>query len=305
MNIKSMAIKIDGFADNNVAYNRRLARSISNKLIRYTDWVMQDHIYERFRRLTKPVHWLWIWGWMERAKAAYDEDPFRRPGVYIGTGEPGSGKSSLAMEIMHRMLKKTGKGSYINTAIEIPRVDEKTFEKYIFHPRYEITDFFRDFKIADYPNQFKFAALHIDEAHRVWQYRQNQSDQYMHSFKPFMDYAVGVRHYIGHIFLYTQMDKVDTQLMSLGSNNVFDVQVKKGFDYDNWMETGLFRNTILGWDLTFYKVIQKDGSWNKIERFKTFYKRTFDLKFFNSLNLQDGLKHVTFDNRYKTKEVRI
>ena len=62
-----------------------------------------------------------------------------------------------------------------------------------------------------------------------------------------MEYAVGVRHYIGHIFLYTQMDKVDTQLMSLGAKNFVEVQVKKGFNYDRWLDNGKFETTILGW----------------------------------------------------------
>ena len=85
----------------------------------------------------------------------------------------------------------------------------------------------------------------------------------MHTFKPFMDYAVGVRHYIGHIFVYTQMDKVDTKLMSLGANNVIDVQVKKGFNYKHWLNNGKFEETILGWNLTFFKATNINGSWIK------------------------------------------
>lgn len=302
--VKKLAIKVDAFTDAYNKFNRKIARKIANLILKYNNWVMDEKIYANIRKLTKPLHWAWIGGWLKWVKDSYYEmDPFKKPGIYIITGEPGSGKSSLAMEIMHRTLLRTGKGSYINTAIEVPRIDEKTYRLYLHHPLFEITDFFDKGKIVAYPNHFKFAAMHIDEAHRVWQYRENQSNSYMDTFKPFMEYAVGVRHYIGHIYIYTQMEKVDTQLMSLGANNILDVQVKKGFDYNLWLENGKFETTILGWNLTFFKATASSGGWNKTPVKTIFLPRTFDLKYFDTFNLRKGLKDVKFDNRYKTTEV--
>ncbi|CCV64329.1 phage-related protein [Alteracholeplasma palmae J233] len=306
MSLESTAFKLDKIGDWNVSLNRKLARFISKKLIRYTDWVMDERIYKRMRDMTAPLHWAWINGWLASLKKAYDEFPFKKEGLYIVTGLPGAGKSSVAAEIMHRMFLATGKGSYINTAIEVPRVDENNFRKYTLHPRYEITDFFDEGKIVAYPNHYLFAALHIDEAHRIWQYRVNNSNEYMNSFKGFMEYAVGVRQYIGHIFAYTQMDKVDVQMMTL-AEAIVDVQVKKGFDYEYWRETGEFRITILGWDLVFHKVVTNgSGGYTKAEYKRVFLKRTMDLKYFDSYNLRQELKGEKMDNRYQNsiKEVR-
>ncbi len=300
-----LALKVDAFTDCHVKINRKIAHKISNWILKYNNFVMDERIYEKVRLLTKPLHWAWIGGWMQMVHNRYHEmDPFKKPGIYIITGEPGSGKSSLAMEIMHRTLIRTGKGSYINTAIEVPRVDEKTFRKYLHHPIYEITDFFDKGQIVAYPNHYLFAALHIDEAHRVWQYRENQSASYMDTFKPFMEYAVGVRHYIGHIYMYTQMEKVDTQVMSLGAKNFLEVQVKKGFNYNMWLVNGKFETTILGWNLLFYNMISNgSGGWTRYDTKTVFLPRTFDLEFFDTYNLRAMLKDVKFDNRYKTTEV--
>lgn len=301
-----MALKIDRISDFNVNLNKRIARGISKTLIRYSDWVMQDHIYSKVRQLTKPLHWSWINAWLDSIKASYNNDPFKEQGVYIVTGEPGSGKSSLAFEIMHRVYQKTGKGSYINTAIEVPRVDENTFQKYVINPRYQLTDFFNNGDIIMWPNEWAFGGFHIDEAHQVLQYRENQTTEYMKIFKGLIKYGVGIRHYIGHMFVYTQMDKVDTQLMALAQDGkILEVKVKKGFDYNYWMETGKFQITILGWDLTFYKAKLQNGSWIKTPIFTTFYERTFDLKYFDTYNLKGARKDALFDNRYKVKEVRV
>lgn len=303
--IKKFALTVDDLSERNYRLNLKIAQGISKAIIKYNNFVMDERIYEPVRYLTKPLHWAWIGGWLASIKANYIPNPFAKPGVYIITGEPGSGKSSLAMEIMYRMLISTGKGSYINTAIEVPRVDPKTYRKYLHHPRFEITDFFDDFKIKAYPNHYQFASMHIDEAHQVWQYRQNQSDDYMKTFKGFMEYAVGVRQYIGHIFMYTQMSKVDTQVMSLGAENFLEVKVKKGFNYNLWLENGKFEMTILGWDLMFYIMVGNgSGGWTRHDKYTTFLERSFDLNYFDTFNLRANLGSVTFDNRYKVERVK-
>ena len=121
----------------------------------------------------------------------------------------------------------------------------------------------------------------------------------MQTFGPFMDYAVGVRHYIGRIFIYTQMDKADTQLMSLARENILSVEKRMGFDYERWLKTGKFEITITGWDLTFKKATPNgSGGWNIKETHKVFYKRTFDMDLFDTFNLREDLVNAKFDNRH-------
>lgn len=304
---ESTALKIDAIGDWNVTINRKIARWISKKLIRYTDYVMDESFYKKVRDMTAPLHWAWINKWLDSIKAKYDEDPFKKEGLYIITGLPGSGKSSLAAELMHRTFVRTGKGSYINTKIEVPRVDPNTFQKYVLHPQYEFTDFFDKKKIVAYPNHYQFAALHVDEIHRILQYRLNSSGEYMDLFTGFMEYAVGVRQYIGHIFAYTQMNKVDIQMLTLAEALV-EVNVRKGFDYQLWRETGKYQITILGWDLVFYKVEMSGvGGFTKYEYKRVFLERTMDLNYFNTMNLRDAAKNANFDNNYNRfiKEVRV
>ena len=300
--MEKRALKISSIGDKISIFIQKLAKVNSLPLAKYSEFVLKDNIYRKIRTLTRPLHKIWIWAWLNSLYREQEQYPFNKPGVYIICGEPGAGKSSLAFEIMTRTLKKTGKGSYINTAIENPKVNSNTFQTYLYHPKYQLTDFFQKGKILKWPNQYKFSAIHIDEIHRELQYRQNQSSEYMDIFKGLMEYAVGIRHYIGHMFCYTQMDKVDTQMMSLGANNILNVQIKKGFNYRLWLETGKFEITILGWNLSFYIATQSGGTWNKVKTHETFLKRTFCLEEFNTYNLRKNLKDVEFDKSCKTSK---
>lgn len=301
---ENMALKIDDLGRKQDNFLRKITNKVINGLNAYSDFVLDEKVYAPIRKMTKPLHWTWIKGYLESLKKEQDEWPFKKPGVYICVGGPGAGKSSFAMQFAQYILDTTGKGSYINTAIELPRTDENG-RRYKYHPQYEITDFFDDGEIKVYPNQYLYGSLQIDEAHRVWQYRENQSSEYMRSFKGFMSYAVGVRHYIKYIFLYTQMEKVDTQIMSL-SEKLFEIAVDKGFDYEHWMKTGQFKVTILGWWLQFFKLVSNGmGGHTRIQLDRVYIKRTFDLDYFNTYNLRDELKGKKMDNRYNVKEVRL
>lgn len=298
--LEKAAFKIDKLGDWNVSINRKIARFFAKKITRYNEFVMDEKIYKKIRDLTDPLHWVWINKWLSNLKKNWDENPFKKEGLYIITGLPGSGKSSLAAELMHRDLMRTGKGSYINTKIENPRIDEITRQKYLLHPRYEFTDFFNNREIVAYPNHYKFAALHIDEIHQILQYRNNSGNEYMNLFKGFMDYVVGVRQYIGHIYAYTQMNKVDIQMLTM-AEAIVEVQVKKGFDYELWRETGKMEITILGWNLIFYKPEITSSGFTKTEYKRFFLERTMDLKYFNTMNLRDAAKSANFDNRYNNQ----
>lgn len=291
-----LAKKLDSF----IWYYSKILARIIKKLIKiinkYNKFIMRDDIYFTARKITKPLHWLWIFGWLAKLKQKI-EQPFTKPGVYIISGEPGAGKSSLAYQIMERDRLKNNKGSYINTAIEKPRVDYEKMKYYKYHQQYEITDFFKDNKIICYPNQYDFNAMHVDESHRIWNYRNNMQSDYKESFIPFMEYAVGVRHYIGRIFLYTQLDKVDTQLMSLGASNFYTVKKKLGFDYMHWYITGKFELTIKGWNIKEYVI--SDNKKKEIDSF--FIDRTFDIEYFDTFNLRKDLDYSKMQKANITK----
>lgn len=265
----------------------KIAKKIIKGLNKYNDYVMSDKVYRLARLITKPIHWLWIFGWFLKLKASYKSDPFSEPGLYIITAPPGGGKSSLAYELMERAKRKNGKGSYINTAIERPRIDYNKMFYYSYHQRYKISDFFKDNDIVAYPNHLLFNQLHIDEAHLLWNYRNAMTKDYKDTFIPFMEYAVGVRHYIGHIFMYTQLSKVDTQAESLANGNLYQVRIKKGFDYKRWLIDGVFKLTIKGWYIDkvvkYGDKVKTIGSW--------YYDRTFDIDYFETFNLRKELNY--------------
>lgn len=293
--LEKIALKIVKIDKKITAVNRKIAGIFARGIMKYNDRVLQEDIYSKFRKSTAPFHWSWINKWVANLFKDTEAWPFTKPGLYICVGEPGAGKSSLMAEIAHRMYLKTGKGSYINTAMEKPRTCDLTGRRYVLHPRYDISDFFWDRKIVLWPNQYLYCALHVDEAHIVWNPRENNSNFYNNTFIPFMRYAVGVRHYIGHMFMYTQMDKVDTQANQLGQENMFTVQVKKGFDYPHWLDTGEFRYTILGWDIDFFYFT---GGGDKNIYKSVYIERTFNLDYFDTYNLREELKNAKMDNRF-------
>lgn len=276
--------------------NRGIAKAMSKGLIKYSDTVLDESIYWHFRNKTAPYHWLWINSYLSNLKKQLDEWPFAKPGLYVGVSDPGGGKSSLMSEVMWRAYVMTGKGSLVNVNVEKPRYDETSGRRYKLNALYDMKDFFNDKDIKIYPNQYQFATMQVDEAHRLWNRRYNSSNDYNSTFGGFMKYAVGVRHFIGQIFMWTQLEEVDTQINSLAANNFFEVEVKKGFDYDYWLLTGEWNNTILGWHVQFFK-LSKTGV--RTDTHYHYIKRTFDINYFDSLNLQEELKQAKIDNRHK------
>lgn len=301
MNLEKTALSITDLSDKILKTNRKLASKFAKGLIKYSDYVLDEKIYWHFRNKTSPYHWLWIYSYLNSLKKEIDVWPFDEPGFYIGVGEPGGGKSSLMSEIMHRFRIKTGKGSYVNVAVEKPRTCEKTGRQYIYNPLYKMSDFFGDKGIHTFPNQYQFATFQIDEIIREWNRRNNSSNAYNTTFMGFMKYAPGVRHFIGHIFGWSQLEEVDSQMLSLGANKLFEVRVKKGFDYELWLLNGEWNYTILGWHVQFFK-LSKSGIRTDTDYY--YVKRTFDLKYFDSLNLRKELDSAKIDNRFKIEKER-
>lgn len=300
--IEKISNKIIKLNDAVIKGNRKIASKLSKGLIKYSDAVLDESIYFNFRNKTAPFHWLWINSYMNSLKKKSSDWPFKDPGLYIGAGGPGAGKSSLMSEIMWRLYVETGKGSYVNVKVEKPRLDLKTGRRFILNPIYEMSDFFDDKKIKVYPNQYNFASLQVDEAHRLWNRRYNMSGDYNKTFGGFMSYSVGVRHFIKYIFLWTQLEEVDTQLHSLGKHNLFEPRVDKGFDYEHWLQTGEWNYTILGWHVQFFEIT---ASGNRIDKDYYYIKRTFDLDYFDSLNLQEELQAAKIDNKHTITKERI
>ncbi len=284
--ILNLGNKIDALTWHYNYFLANLIKKIIKLFNKYNAFIMSDKVYSIGRTITRPLHWLWIWKWLDNLKRNYNRTFFQKPGLYIICGEPGAGKSSLAYEIMENDRFRNGKGSYINTEIEKERVDLKVKRYYKYHMNYEITEFFNNKEIVKYPNHFDYNALHVDEAHRIWNYRDNMTNDYKNTFMPFIEYAVGVRHYIGRIFLYTQLNKVDTQLMSLGASNYYTVKKKLGFDYERWLATGKFELTIKGWDIKEYK-LDDSGIKKEVDRF--FIERSFDIDYFDTFNLRKSI----------------
>jgi hydroxymethylpyrimidine pyrophosphatase-like HAD family hydrolase len=294
MDIKKIADNIDALSTTNRKFNQKLTNRLVPLIKRYNKLMMSEDVYQRARVLTKPLNKIWVNSWLNSLSKHIDDNPFKEPGVYIGTGGTGAGKSSLAFELMERWRLKTGKGSYVTTKLEKPRFDERVGRHYVYHNLKPLNYFFHK-KIKVRPNHHKYASMQIDEAHFDLNYRKNGSNEYNDIFIPLQKYAIGVRHTIKYIFLWTQMRKVDTQLMAL-AKKVFDVQVHKGFNYQEWMENGVFKITILGWWVTFYKLIPNgNNSFNRYEVGKYYIERTCDLTYFDTFNLENSMNDIPMD----------
>lgn len=266
--------------------------------------IVDNPFFKLVRYLTFPSHFIWIIAYLLLRLHKEDTLLYDKPGVHIIVGPPGCGKSSLMYMLAERLREKTGKPALINSDLEKPRLSEEGGYKFKYHMVYNFTQFWRDRKMVEMPNHHIASSLHIDEGHRILNYRENGSTEYNDKFKPFMDYAVLVRKYIGKIYFSTQMGKVDIQLMHL-AQSLTQPRVDIGFDYPDWIkETGAFRFRIKGFYIDQYSI---DAMGEKSAKpIKSFYIRNewADFDYFETMAMNDVYDHVRLykpDNMIKER----
>lgn len=261
----------------------------------------ESKFYKRIRFITFPWHWIWIWTYMIIKKTKYDHILLDEPGFHVIGGNTGDGKTSLANEYIERSIALFNKPWYVNSDFELPRYNED-FKAYVKRHRYiEFEDVWSDWKMHIQLNKYKFGGYVIDEIHRIFDYRLNQTNEYMSKFKPFRDYCVLIRKHIGRIIGITQMNKLDIQLMQL-VKYWHKPKIDIGFDYEDWMlETGAFRFKPLGWKIQTFTVDLSDSSSTQLVPYKKWYlKQEFaDFDYFNTYALADAYSYLPMDSANK------
>ena len=257
---------------------------------------LKRQVYKFFRYISWPWHYIVIFIWILYKKFKKDSLIYDKPGIHIIFGVPGSGKSSLSYELIERIRQETKlKPSYINYPFEKKRLSEDQEYYFKYHQVYDFSDFFSYNIMKKRPNHLIFGAMVIDEAHSVFNPRNNKTTEYNDVFGPFIDFAVKVRQHIGHIFMLTQMGRMDIQIMMLATT-ITEVDIDIGFDYPDWLkETGLFRFKPLGWTIKSYQI----DSFGNIEqkKFKKFYVKNkyANFDYFDSFATRNDYNHVAMD----------
>lgn len=290
-----------------------LALSKFYKLLLFTTrtilqaWQNKFNIYDnnalwrKVRKLTWPLHHIWIGIYKDLKRK--DEELFdlidETEGLQIIGGNTGSGKTTLANDVIEKSLRLNNKPWYINMEFEKPRYSEKHKALVRYHRFMPFEDVWSDWRMHIRLNQYIYGGYVIDEIHRIFDYRQNQTSDYMSKFVPFRDYAVLIRKHIKKIIGITQMDRLDIQLMHL-VKLWHKPRIDIGFDYEDWMlETGLFRFKIKGWYIDTYTVNTANYG-DMLVPVKSWYRKaTANFDYFDTYAGNDAYNHVPMDQGVK------
>lgn len=256
--------------------------------------------FKKARLISFPLSYIWIFVWKKSKKKQVQPILTDTPGFHIVGGNTGEGKSSFAFELAERDRILKGKPWYFNTEIEKPRF-YAPLSAFIKHHRViPFNNVWSAWKMHIQLNKHLYSAYLIDELHRIFDYRQNMTTEYLSRFEPFRDYAVLSRKHIGRIFGITQMDRLDIQLMYL-VKYWHKPKIDIGVDYEDWMfETGLFRFKPLGWFVDTYTVDTSNSS-NMLREHSSWYLKNeyADMDYFDTYAFSDAYNHVPMDQSQK------
>lgn len=264
-------------------------------------------VYKIYRYLSFPWHFVAIIIYVtkvrlrNKGRLVYDA-----PGIHVIFGAPGTGKSSLSFELIERIrLHTKRKPSYVNYPIEKRRLSEDGSYTYRYHNLYAFSDYFRYNTMQKRFNHNIFGSIVIDEAHSIFNPRNNRTREYNDVFGPFIEYSTKIRQHMGHIYMLTQMGRMDIQVMML-AQSITEVEIDIGFDYPDWLkETGLFRFKPLKWRIKQYSI----NSFGELDqkRYKKFVVKNkyANLDYFDSFATRNDYDHVPLDypSNYQIKQV--
>ncbi|HTO17363.1 MAG TPA: zonular occludens toxin domain-containing protein [Edaphocola sp.] len=293
--------------DQSFKIKQKIAATIDKIGAAFYNFGYQKRIYKWFRYLSFPWHFILIIIYVtrvrlrNRGKLIYDQ-----PGIHVIFGAPGTGKSSLSFELIERIRLKTKmKPSYINYPFEKQRLSEDESYWFRYHNLYSFDDHFKYNTMRKRFNHIVFGSIVIDEAHSIFNARNNRTREYNDVFGPFIEYSTKIRQHMGHIYMLTQMGRMDIQIMML-AQSITEVEIDIGFDYPDWLrDTGLFRFKPLKWRLKEYK-INSFGELNQ-KRFRKFVVKNeyANLDYFDSFATRNDYDHVPLDypSNYEIKTI--
>lgn len=251
------------------------------------------------RIMTFPFHRLWILAWMEIIyKGGKNAIPFPKGMKYIQS-EQGGGKSSFMYHFTKWFYAESGKGSYINVPMEIPKFDYDQ-KLYVENYLYNLDDFFENGTMKYRFETEKYSCVIVDEFQQENSYRRNKTSAYLERMEGMEKFMTGLRHQdIDHVWIASQLNKNDITVMQL-LTGYYSVKVKKGFDYKQWLKDGKFRVTILGWWMT-QKHIDTQTGVVKLTTGKKFYiPKKYDLDDFETFNKKSQYKRLPIYKPRKT-----
>lgn len=257
--------------------------------------------WEMARKLSRPFQRLWVKLWLYMQKK--DEEDYdlldEEQGLIIISGNTGSGKTTLFWDMAEKDRILNGKPWYINTLIEKPRWYSPLDAYVRFHRYLPFDKVFSDFKMH-LQLDHNFGGYGIDEIHRIFDYRQNRTTEYLSRFVPFRDYSLLVRKHIKKLVGITQMDRLDIQLMHLVHLWV-KPRIDIGFEFEDWMiKTGIFRFKIKGWYIDAYDVDTSTGT-DFLKYKKSWYRKAIaDFESFDTYAFNDVYNHLPKDDLSRT-----
>lgn len=255
------------------------------------------------RYSTFPLHWIWIKMELRRPEGNITDLPNFQLGAHYIFGKPGAGKSTFTYHAMMDYARFTGKCSYTTEQMELPRKDVYG-QEYYYHQLFEPSDFYQEGEQVNGFNSDRFNMVIYEEMLTKYQQRRNKEKSYNDEVLP-MIAAMGTQRHQGIDLFYfiSQLPRNDIAIMQM-LVGYHEIQIKKAFDYKNWLNTGRIRFYIKGWWVESSKVQITSGNDYKLSKpYRWFYKNKYndDLKYFNRLNMKADFDKLP---KYQGREMK-
>lgn len=261
------------------------------------------------RASTAPLNWPFFRWLVKRFKSKSSIPFIEHPGIHYIYALPGGGKTSLSYDLIEEERLNTGYGSYVNTAMEMPRYDELKDVFYKYHSEFEIEDYFgsKEYTDAEGNVRYKiqqlkrfdrrFPIIVFDELLSWLNHRVNNTKDYLQIFIALIQFLAQRRHrHIKKVYFLNQLDTTDIQLMSV-FNYVHEVKIDLDIPYIEWIKTGKLDLHIMGWWIDTYKFnsVGKKSADNKYLVQTHYRKKTADFDYFESLSQQEEYEKLPED----------
>ncbi len=241
---------------------------------------------------------------IDRMKQIFKPSLLMQNGVHYIVALMGGGKSSLLYHTIEKLRIQRGFGAYVNVDLEHPHYDPLKGYDAVYHKRFE-TDEYWGAVTDDKTDTIKFKQLKefnkkwpvlvLDEWLSKMNHRMNNTSDYKKMFIPFIKSLAHMRHQgINHVYVASQLDTTDTQLMSI-FKYMHEVEIDLDVSYLDWVETGKLNKHIKGWNIYTYKVKRKKGKSDNILYKKWYEPCIMDMSNFNSLNQASEYKNLPYD----------
>jgi hypothetical protein len=271
------------------------------------------------RATTAPLNFPFFRHLVKRFKSKSSTPLIEQDGVHYIYALPGGGKTSLSFDLIEDYRYKSGRGAYVNTAMERPRYDDLEDIFYKYHYEFNVEDFFGSKPYTDAEGNVKykiqqlkkfnrrFPIIVFDELLSWLNHRVNNTKDYLQIFIALIQFLAQRRHRgIKRVYFLNQLDTTDIQLMS-AFNYVHEVQIDLDIPYIEWIKTGRLELHIMGWWIYTYSYYSKGKKTadNKYLVQKHYRKRTADFDYFETLSQKedyDKLPEDKITGIYRGKE---